>query len=749
MRKAIQIFLLCLLVPLLICPDLTAESLHGAENLTTPPKDGSGWRLRADYFSYDERQDIYTASGRVYLQADDRQITADRIHLDAYTREAVLEGDVRIEMGQDWLEGDRAYLDLDQKTGVVEGGRGFLSAGNFHFSGAVIEKLGPQTYHMEDGAFTTCDGDKPSWHIRTSDLKVTVEGYGFAKHARFHAGRTPVLYTPWLAFPAKTKRQTGLLMPRLALGDLLGYDVDLPFFWASSRSTDATIYSHYMSKRGLMMGGEFRYAASNESFGELRFDYLDDQENTATLRNKGFRQVSPGFDGEYFDRWWWRSKQNLALPLEIRGKVDLDFVSDPDYLNEFQTGYSSWKQSDRIFRKSFDRGLKNDETITTRESTLLLNKFWAAQSVNLELHYFQNLNTIENNYQLQQLPLVTYSASRQLLLGGPFFWQANGQYINYWREEGTRGNRLNLEPTLSLPLRGGPYLQLEPFVGFLETAYLIEDYDEPAGSQVEEKTFQNRALLETGITASTDLVRIFSMGGTTWTKTKHTMRPQIVYEYRPKVNQSKLPNFDSLDRINSRNRLTYSLTNFFTSRLDPEPGKVEYQDFVRLEFSQFYDFSQPEGGVDDPSTSADRPFSDLFVQLDLTPREYVNLTYKSAYSLYDGEFKNHSLVSSFWDSRGDRMEVDYSRALGQGGQTAVDEIDAKVLLNLWDGVSFKLRSNYSFSENENIKSEFNLTIQRQCWGISAGYIDEPDNRRVVVGINLYGVGDLRAGQFSF
>ena len=95
------------------------------------------------------------------------------------------------------------------------------------------------------------------------------------------------------------------------------------------------------------------------------------------------------------------------------------------------------------------------------------------------------------------------------------------------------------------------------------------------------------------------------------------------------------------------------------------------------------------------------------------------------------------------------MEVDYSRALEQGGNTIVDEIDARVLLSLWDGVSVKFRSNYSFSENENIKSEAHLTIQRQCWGISAGYIDEPDNRRVVVGINLYGVGDLKAGQFSF
>jgi hypothetical protein len=127
----------------------------------------------------------------------------------------------------------------------------------------------------------------------------------------------------------------------------------------------------------------------------------------------------------------------------------------------------------------------------------------------------------------------------------------------------------------------------------------------------------------------------------------------------------------------------------------------------------------------------------------------VNLTYKNEYSFYDDEFKRHSLVSSFWDHRGDRMEVDYSRALDQGGQTIVDEIDAKVLLRLWGGVSFKYRNNYSFDNNKSIKTEFILTVQRQCWGVSAGYIDTPEDKRVVVGFSLYGLGDLRVGSFSF
>jgi LPS-assembly protein len=738
---------LCLFLAAFLFPaELSAQSEDRTAKFTAQEKKDSGYRLRADHFSYDERQDIYTASGNVILHAEGRVIFADHMRLDAATMEAIVEGDIRIEQDRDWLEGERGYLDLEKETGIIEFGRGFLADGNFHFSGALVEKLGPQTYHVRDGTFTTCDGDEPSWHFRTTDLKVTVEGYGFAKHTSFHLGRTPILYSPYLAFPAKTKRQTGLLMPRFGVGERLGYDLDLPFFWAISRSTDATIYSHYMSKRGLMMGPEFRYTASTQSKGELRFNYLDDQASKNDLEEENYESAD-GLRRVTRDRWWWRSKQDFTLPHQVRGNLDLDFVSDPDYLRTFNTGYSSWRESDREFRQTFGRGLINDDTVTTRESVLLLNRYWANQSANFELHYFQNLNDDQDETTLQQLPVINYSASRQPIFGGPFFIDADVGYVNYWRPEGTRGNRLNASPRLSLPFRRGGYLELEPFVGLLETLYLIDRYDEPNDSKVKEKTFQSRELFETGVQGSTEIVRIFEMEGETWTRSKHTMRPNILYEYRPEVSQSKLPFFDATDRINSRNRLTYSLTNFFSARLDRGPEKVEYLDFARLLLSQHYDISQPDGGSDDPSTTRKRPFSNVFTQLDLTPRRYITLTYKNELSLYDEEFKRHNLLANLRDNRGDSLNIDYQRQLDRDGKTLLDQIDARLGLKLWEGVSLNLRYNYRLDTNEKIQNEYNLIIERQCWGISFSYVDEPDDQRFAVGIKLYGVGELQAQTF--
>jgi LPS-assembly protein len=502
-----------------------------------------------------------------------------------------------------------------------------------------------------------------------------------------------------------------------------------------------------MSKRGLMAESEFRYASSKQSEGVLRFDYLRDQEGENELREQNFFS-DPGLQRVTKDRWWWRSKQNISLPYQIQGNLDLDFVSDPDYLQTFETGFSSWRESDTTFLHTFGRGLINDETVTTRESVLLLNKYWASQSVNFELHYYQNLNENEDETTLQQLPLLTYNASRQPLFDGPFFIDADVAYVNYWRPEGTRGSRLDATPRLSLPLRRGGFLEIEPFIGFLGTFYLIDHFEEPEDSRVREKTFQSREIFETGVDTSTDIVRIFSTGGETWTKTKHTVRPRILYEYRPEVSQRKLPNFDATDRINSRNRITYSLTNFFTGRLEKSPEKVEYLDFARLELTQHFDISQPQGGANDPSTTRKRPFSNVFMQLDLTPRRYLNLTYKGELSVYDEEFKRHNLLATLRDNRGDSLSVDYQRQVDRRGNTIVDEIDTQLGLKIWDGVLANFRFNYSFGENQKIKNEYNLIIQRQCWGISASFVDDPDDQRIAVGINLYGVGELGAQTFS-
>jgi LPS-assembly protein len=702
------------------------------------------WHLEADEFTYDARQGFYTARGNVILRSGDRTIKADEMRLDALTRRAILEGHVRLQRAGDWLEGERANLDLDEEAGTIEQGRGFLAKNHFYFGGPVVEQLEPQVYHIESGTFTTCDGKDPSWHFRASDLEVTVDGYGFAQNARFYAGPVPILYTPYLVFPAKTERQSGFLPPQLGHSSRLGWFVDLPFYWVISDSADATLYTNYMTQNGLMEGAEFRYAASEKSKGLLRFDYIHDLDPLDRKeQQQDYYESAPGLLGYFQDRWWWRSKQDFALPQGITGKFDVDVVSDPYYLREFNTGFSSFKDSNSAFQRTFGRGFLNDETSTFRESTLQANKTWFTQSVNADFHYYDNLDRAEDGNTLQALPVVTYGAVQQPILEGPFFWQADSSYVDFYRPNGTRGQRLDLQPRVALPLRLEPYLDLQPSVAVRETLYLTDNFEGESNNGVNYNQTESRELYNLQVKASTDLSRIFDTDLGSWRKVRHTVRPEVVYNYVPSVHQDDLPFFDSLDRISDANLVTYGLTNFFTARIEPEEGKPTYRDVAWVRLSQSYSLDEHQGSVFGEIVRQEHRFSDIGLEVNLTPGQNLSLTYQTVWSPYDTAFKRHELFTTLSDPRGDSLTVNYRKKQDPDGNTIVNEVDARLTINLTEGLTFMARRDYSYSLNQNIETEYRVTLMRQCWGVMVSYIDKPNDQTISVSFTLTGIGQLK------
>jgi hypothetical protein len=100
------------------------------------------------------------------------------------------------------------------------------------------------------------------------------------------------------------------------------------------------------------------------------------------------------------------------------------------------------------------------------------------------------------------------------------------------------------------------------------------------------------------------------------------------------------------------------------------------------------------------------------------------------------------MLATLWDDRGDRIDLDYRQNRDAEGRTTLSEIDGRLWLKLWGGSSVQFRSNYSFERDEDLETEFILHIQRQCWGVSFGYVEEPDDQRFMVGFTLHGIGAL-------
>ncbi|HIE41801.1 MAG TPA: LPS-assembly protein LptD, partial [Nitrospinaceae bacterium] len=69
----------------------------------------------------------------------------------------------------------------------------------------------------------------------------------------------PVLYTPYISFPLDDRRITGLLAPSFGNSEDNGYDTVIPYYWNIAPNYDLTVWARYMSKRGGMLSGDFRY----------------------------------------------------------------------------------------------------------------------------------------------------------------------------------------------------------------------------------------------------------------------------------------------------------------------------------------------------------------------------------------------------------------------------------------------------------------------------------------------------------
>ena len=199
---------------------LSQGSVHADE---TPEEDPSApWHISADQIHFDREKDEYLARGNVSIMRKNRTLTADTVRLNQGTKDAVAQGNVRLVSGDNVLSGQRLELNLESETGTLVDGTVFIAPNHLYLSGKRIRKTGIQTFSAEKARITSCDGPDPDWKITGSDLKVTIEGYGFAKHTTLWAGKVPVFYSPYLIFQVKLRRQSGLLMPEIGYSDRKG-----------------------------------------------------------------------------------------------------------------------------------------------------------------------------------------------------------------------------------------------------------------------------------------------------------------------------------------------------------------------------------------------------------------------------------------------------------------------------------------------------------------------------------------------
>jgi LPS-assembly protein len=659
-------------------------------------------------------------------------------------------------VGDDILTGDRLDLNLDQETGVVHGGSVFLKENHFYIRGERIEKTGKDTYLAEKGSITSCDGDRPDWVITGRTVKVTIEGYGTATHAVFRARDVPVLYTPYLVFPAKTKRQTGLLIPEVGLSNRWGFSWDQPLFWAINDSRDATLYTHYMQERGLMAGLEYRYALTNQSYGSIMADGLQDRQiddGTEEATEK-WGYAGDAYDRPNTDRYWLRAKLNQELPWGANANLDLDVVSDQDYLTEFRDGRSGFYETRDSFLERFGRDLDTyDEN--TRTNRLNVNRTWSRFSLDGDLVW--NDNVINRRWEdtddtLQQLPVIEFDGVKQQAFSSGVYWELDSEYTYFYRQDGQRGQRTDIYPRAYLPLKWKNYLSVEPSTGWRQTTWIMDRWEDPT---LDRTTY--RQIYDARLDVSSEFSKVMGSPVAAADRIRHSIKPQVIYEYVPNQDQSDLPYFTALDRIAETNRVTYSITNTLTARMvkasgsnatignEPLPaedkglsGRINrdatapttfnYSRFCRFYLEQSYDITAARD--DQPE-----PFSDIYGELDFNLGRYLSVESNARFNTYDANFSSHNVGAAIADHRGDMLWVEHRYE-----KDAIESIRGTLSVRLTDRLTVRGEYERNLLDEEDIIKGGGFLFSAQCWSVDFFYAVEGEDNKFSFLVNLMGIG---------
>ena len=327
-----------------------------------------------------------------------------------------------------------------------------------------------------------------------------------------------------------------------------------------------------------------------------------------------------------------------------------------------------------------------------------------------------------------------------MILSSPFYFDLDSEYDYFYRKDGDRGHRVDAHPRLYLPLNYRTFFNFEPSVGWRGTIWY---FDKEEYSSTDEQRL-DRTIYDVKLDLSSDIYNTYNwIGSSSIDKIKHDVRPQIVYDYVPEKDQRDLPSFDSLDRIDKTNLITYSITNLFTSRSKTIHGDkaaplaenersfaFDYNPFLRFKLQQNYDFNKEK--ENDPE-----PFSPILGELDITPKQYIRIDADAQWSHYDRDFRSSSIAATLWDAREDRLFVEHSYTVDKQ-----ETIYAELSLKLTDRWTVYGDYERNILDDLNIKQSVGFVYTLQCWSFDFRYVDEGDDQRYEFMINLLGIGEM-------
>ena len=671
---------------------------------------------------------LYVLIGRVEFEFQDIKIQAERAEIDQETKMVTALGNIVLDQGPTRLTGATMSFNLDDKTGSLTQARGYVSS-DYYFSGEEILKTGERHYTVLDGSFSSCEAEVPAWSFRSKRTNVVIDGYARTRNTTLRVKKAPILYWPYLLWPVKPSRSSGLLVPKPGFSGTRGTTLGMAYYQAIGDSVDTTLYYEYSSEGFDSYGNQFRYQPTEGTYGIFEGNWIDDP-RTQTKRWKASL-----------------AHESRDLPFGFRGAVVFEDASDFDYYRDFE----------REIRNSSRRSLS---------SYGFLTKNWGRQSLNIIVDQRETLLRSEKTVTLRQLPEIEYSMRATQLGNTPLYFGLNSA-MHYFQNERAdvfdiTYSRFNIAPVLTLPVSLAPWMSLSIdasgiYTHWGDSAYLSGEAPEDAEGA--DAVFRGESLDRFLPSVAAEIVgpsvsRIYE-GGRKWSKYKHIIEPRFAYVFVDEYDDTdRVIRFDEIDIIRGANIGRYGIINRLLAKpADEDEGGA--REILSVELSRLVSFDDElplQASSDFSMTSQSGPID---LELRFQPSEYTSLRQEIRYDTLFGGIASTSTSGTFgfgphsiglrWTTR---MNTEFDNTRTNQFRLANEFQLVRDKLNYLSSVTFDANENFMQQQRHILEYTGNcytMTLEFGEWG----RLSRPEKENVIrFSVTLKNVGtflDLTGG----
>ena len=627
-------------------------------------------------------------SGGVLLRRDDKLAGAESARYDPLQKALHLEGGVRYEDPGTQIMSSSA--EFSYVTGRIrfEGARFSLGGSNSRGAAEGIEINQSGLLTLDGVEYTTCPPGSEDWLMQGKSIELdTGKGVGTAKGMKLTFKGVPVLYAPYLSFPIGNARKSGVLTPEMGSSGRSGNEISVPWYWNIAANYDATITPRILTERGLQIETEFRYMTDRND-GIVAVDYLPSDDIINRARHQ------------------FRFEHRTLFGNGWRNQINIREVSDSQYYEDLG-------------------GSLSVSSITHLNQSLRFDYYSTNFSMLAQVQAHQTIDDaiLPDQEPYRRLPQVLVNGSWAIPFGLRF--GIDGEIVNFDRDIGVAGWRLNASPKLDLPIKKSGWF-INPAMEFDYTRYELKNG--LPGTQTDPTRSVPIASLDSG------LVLERTMGNLNHIQ---TIEPRLLYVHIPQRDQDALPVFDTIapdinlvqlyrknrylgvDRIGDTDHVSMGITSRI---LDVSTGR----ELVSATIGQTRYFSDRRVGLPG-ATAATSETSDYIAQLRFLL--FKNVNFDLGHQWGTGANKTTKSEARLQYRPTDNKILNLAYRFRRDSLEQGDLSWSWPIATRWNFVG---RYNFSFRDQEVLEQFFGLEYESCCWGlrlVSRRHISTRDGTR--------------------